>query len=135
PRELHAAPLRHALEVGPGREHLTRAGEHEGTQHGIGFDLVEEPGHRLADFGTDRIARVGAIEREQRGAAAPLHEHKLFGHVGEPNALGASIAAVTPGRKSRVTKIANSISAADPKVVQRRPMWSASLPCTIAPSG
>ena len=31
-------------------------------KRGVGLDLVEEAGHRLADFGADRVARLGPVQ-------------------------------------------------------------------------
>ena len=48
------------------------------------FDLIEQRCHRLADFGADRVARFGPVEREQRDVAAPFECHE-FAHENDPN--------------------------------------------------
>ena len=80
--DVHAASGRDDLEIGAGGEHLTRAREHDGAQAGVGLDLVEDRRHRLAHLGADRVARAGAIERDERDVAAPLERCKgcVFTH-------------------------------------------------------
>ena len=128
-------PCATTLRSAPGREHLAGAGEHDGAECVVGLDLVEDAGHRLADLGADRVARVGPVEREERDVSAPFEFYEC--HAAGTLTLGrrSSIAAVMPGRTSRVIASTASMSTAAPIVVARSPMWSAILPCTIAPSG
>ena len=71
--------LRDHLEVRARREHVAPARQHDGAQRGVGFDLVEQGGHRLAHLGTDRVAGFGAVEREERDVIAPFQFHDCHG--------------------------------------------------------
>ena len=135
-RDVHAAALRDDLEVGAGGEHLARAGEHDGAQRGVGLDLVEEPGHRLADLGADRVARVGPVEREERDVAAPFEFDECHALMADPNSDRRVDRGGDAGPERAGSRASRPPSAPRaPIVVARRPTWSASLPWMIEPSG
>ena len=62
------------LEVHPGAEALARAGEDADAQLVVAVELVERRGDALGERAVDRVARVGAVERDEQDAVAALGE-------------------------------------------------------------
>ena len=143
------AALRDDLEVGAGREHLAGTGQHDRAQLVVGLDLVEDRRHRLADLGTDRVARFGPVEREERGRAPAFRSPRLpcGGTYSATAAAQRAATSSTIGRGARRAAVDSpvgrgapraaraAISTAAPTVVARSPMRSAIFPWTTAPSG
>ena len=89
--DVACPPLRDHLEVGARGEHVARAGEHDRTYLGVGLDLVEQAGHRLADLGADRVARFGRLSvRSAMCAARPVRRRpcRAACHEQRPNPRG-----------------------------------------------
>ena len=137
-----ASPCGDDLEVGAGREHLAPPGQHDRAQRGVGFDLVEQRGHRLAHLGADRVAGLGPVQRDERDVLAPFEFDDCHGsatliHRVWTDVDGRSVERARDARAatSRVRRARAAMIAAAPNVVARSPTLSAIFPCSTAPSG
>ena len=68
------------LEVHAGAEARARAGEDADREVAVGVELVERRGDPLGQRQVDRVARLGAVERDEQHAVAALGEDGLVGH-------------------------------------------------------
>ncbi len=95
------------LQVHPGAEALAGAGQHADRQAVVAVELVERGGDPLRDRGVDRVALVGAVDRDQEDAPAALCEDGLLVHAANNFRSGSR----SPRSTARSTST-HSISAA-----------------------
>ena len=68
------------LEVHAGAEARAGAGDDADREVAVGVELVERRRHALGQRQVDRVARLGAVERDEQHAVAALGEDGLVGH-------------------------------------------------------